>query len=118
MKSPRLFMEWKKYMKKHTRRKIKVLNLDNGGEYTSDPFLQLCRDAGIKRHFTVNKTLQQNGVAETMNQTLPEKIRCILLNSRLSKSFWTMYVCHLIIMLSSFAIGGKTHMEVCYGDVT
>jgi len=34
-----LFMEWKRNMKKSTGRKIKVLRSDNGGEYTSDPFL-------------------------------------------------------------------------------
>jgi len=26
-------------MKKQTRRKIKIVRLDNGGEYTGDPFL-------------------------------------------------------------------------------
>jgi len=42
-------------MKKSMGRKIKELYLDNGGEYTSDPFLQLCRDEGIERHFIVRK---------------------------------------------------------------
>ena len=74
-------------MEKHTRRKIKVLRSDNGGEYTSDPFLQLCRDEGIKRYFTVRETPKQNGVTETMNQTLVEKVRYILSNSELLKSF-------------------------------
>jgi len=31
--------------------------LDNGGEYTSDIFLQLCRGEGIERHFTEKETL-------------------------------------------------------------
>jgi len=31
---------------------------DNGGEYTSDPFLQLCCDEGIKRHFIVREMPQ------------------------------------------------------------
>ena len=34
-----LFVKWKRNMEKTTERKIKVLYLDNGGEYTSDPFL-------------------------------------------------------------------------------
>ena len=34
-----LFVEWKMNMEKSTGRKIKVLHSDNGGEYTSDPFL-------------------------------------------------------------------------------
>ena len=60
-------------MKKQTRRKIKKEHLDNGGEYTGDPFLQLYGDEGIERHFTIKKTLQQNGMAKRMNQTSLEK---------------------------------------------
>ena len=51
-------MEWKKKMEKNIRRKIRVLHSDNEGEYTSDPFLQLCRDKGIEKHFTVRETPQ------------------------------------------------------------
>ena len=39
-------------------RKIRVLLSDNRGEYTSDHFLQLFRDEGIERHFTVRETPQ------------------------------------------------------------
>ncbi|KAH9699706.1 hypothetical protein KPL71_024470 [Citrus sinensis] len=42
---------------------------------------------GIKRHFTVRHTPQQNGVAEHMNRTLLEKVRCMLSNAGLDKSF-------------------------------
>ena len=37
-------------MEKNMGRKMKVLYSDNGGKYTSDPFLQLCHDEGIERH--------------------------------------------------------------------
>ena len=55
-----LFVEWKKNMEKNTGRKIKVLR-SNGGEYTSDHFLQLCRDEGIERYFTVRETPNKTG---------------------------------------------------------
>ena len=74
-------------MEKNTERKIKVLHSDNGREYTSDPFLQLCRDEGIERHFTVKETPQQNRLAERMNMTLLEKVRYMLSNTGLSKNF-------------------------------
>jgi len=80
-----LFVEWKKNM--DTRRKIKVLHSDNGGEYTSDLFLYLCLDEGIERHFTVREISQQNRVAERMNSTLLEKVCCMLFNASISKSF-------------------------------
>ena len=82
-----LFVEWKRNLERSTGRKIKVLRSDNGGEYKSNPFLQLCRDEGIERHFTVRETLQQNGVVERMNRTLLEKVRCMLSNTGLSKNF-------------------------------
>ena len=53
-----LFVEWKKNMEKSTGRKSKVLQSDNIGEYKSDPFLTLCRNEGIERHFTVRETPQ------------------------------------------------------------
>ena len=68
-----LFVEWKRNMEKSIGRKIKVLCSDNGGEYTSDLFLQLCHDEGIERHFTVRETPQQNGAAERIKQNLARK---------------------------------------------
>ena len=102
-------------MKKHTRKKIKVLCSDNGDEYTSDHFLQLCHDKDVETHFIVRETPQQNGVTERMNHILLEKVRCMLSNSGLSNFFWTealMYVFHLISRLSSSVIEGKTYMKV------
>ncbi|KAH9656595.1 hypothetical protein KPL70_022738 [Citrus sinensis] len=113
-----IFMKWKKLVETQTSRKIKVLRSDNGGEYTSDPFLQVCQNEGIKRHFTVRHTPQQNGVAERMNRTLLEKVRCMLSNASLDKKFWAevvSYASHLVNRLPSAAIGGKTPMEMWSG---
>jgi len=110
-----LFVEWKRNMKKNTRRKIKILRSDNGGEYTCDSFLQLWRNYIIERHFTVRKTLQQNSVVERMNKTLLEKVCCMLSNIALLKSFWAealAYAFHLVNRLPSSAIWGKTPLKV------
>jgi transposase InsO family protein len=80
-----IFLNWKKMVETQTGRKIKKLRSDNGGEYKSDPFLQVCQEEGIVRHFTVAGTPQQNGVAERMNRTLVEKVRCMLSNAGLTK---------------------------------
>ena len=111
----KLFVKWKKNMEKNMGRKIKILRSDNGGEYTSNPFLPLCHDEGIERYFTVRETPQQNGVAERMNMTLLEKIRCMLSNTNISKSFWAealAYACHLDNRLPSVAIGGETLLKI------
>ena len=55
-------------------RKIKILRFDNGKEYKSDLYLQLCSDEGMERHFTVRKTTQQNGTVERFNHILLDKI--------------------------------------------
>ncbi|KAH9699088.1 Integrase catalytic domain-containing protein [Citrus sinensis] len=113
-----IFVKWKILVETQTGRKIKILRSNNGGEYTSDPFLQVCQNEGIKRHFTVRHTPQQNGVAERMNRTLLEKVRCMLSNAGLDKKFWAeavSYASHLVNWLPSAAIGGKTPMEMWSG---
>nr|GEX07623.1 retrotransposon protein, putative, Ty1-copia subclass [Tanacetum cinerariifolium] len=51
-------------------------------------FEQLCIESGTARHMTVVGTPQQNGGAERMNRTLVDKVRCLLIQSRLPKTFW------------------------------
>ena len=102
-------------MDKNIGRKIKVLDSDNGGECTDDPFQQLCHDEDIEGHFTMRETPQQNSVAEIMNMTLLEKVRCMLSKAELSKSFWAEALAHgyhLINRLPSSAIGGKFLLKV------
>jgi len=114
-RSPGVVCGVKEKHEKITRRKIKILRSDNRGEYTSDHFLQLCRDEGIKRHFTVRETPQQNGMAERMNRTLLEKVCCMLSNTDILKSFWAEVLasaCHLVNRLPLSAIKGKNPLEV------
>ena len=53
-----IFLTWKKMVENQTGRKIKCLRTDNGGEYRSDPFMKICADEGILRHFSVRNTPQ------------------------------------------------------------
>ena len=52
--------------------KLKVLRLDNGGEYTAKRFQEYLKAEGVRHELTVPKTPQQNGVAERLNHTLVE----------------------------------------------
>ncbi|KAE8703256.1 DEAD-box ATP-dependent RNA helicase 57 [Hibiscus syriacus] len=112
------FLKWKKMVETQTGRKIKRLRTDNGGEYKNDPFLKVYEEECIVKHFTVRSTPQQNGVAERMNRTLVEKVRCMLSNVGLGKEFWAealVYACHLINRLPLTVIGGKTPLEKWFG---
>ena len=88
------FKVWKTMVEKHTGKQVKRLRTDNGLEFCSSDFDLLFKSEGIVRHLTVPRTPQQNGVAERMNRTIMEKVRCMLSNSRLPKSFWApQFVC-------------------------
>ncbi|GJY00148.1 putative RNA-directed DNA polymerase [Tanacetum coccineum] len=60
---------------------------DNGGEYIG-PFDAYCREHGIQHQKTSPKTPQLNGLAERMNRTLVERVRCLLSHAGLHASFW------------------------------
>ena len=97
-------------MEKQTGRKIKELQINNVEKY-KNRFLQFGQNTGIDTHFT-------NGIqelAKKINRSLLEKVRCLLSNVRLNKSFWAqaiVYASHLINGLSSTAIGGKTLLDI------
>ena len=82
-----IFKFFHTYIERETRRKLKCVKVYNGSEYRG-PFKQYCRSHGIRLEKIVPKTHQQNGIAERMNRTIGEKIRCMLSDVKLPKSFW------------------------------
>jgi hypothetical protein len=112
------FKIWKAEVENQTGRKIKCLRTDNGTEYRDGDFLKFCEEHGIKRHFTVRKTPQQNGVAERLNRTITETARCLRLNAELPKIFWAEAVymtCYIINRSPRVAFDGKVAEEVWTG---
>ena len=81
------FKDWKKSVEVQTGRKVRKLKTDNGWEFVKIEFEKYCQQKGIQRHKTVSYTPQQNGLAERMNKTLLERVRCMLLSAKLPKSF-------------------------------
>uniref|UniRef100_A0A2N9FN54 Integrase catalytic domain-containing protein n=1 Tax=Fagus sylvatica TaxID=28930 RepID=A0A2N9FN54_FAGSY len=113
------FKIWKAEVENQTGRKIKCLRTDNGTEYRDGDFLKFCEEHGIKRHFTVRKTPQQNGVAERLNKTITETARCLRLNTELPKIFWAEAVdmaCYIINRSPRVALDGKVAEEVWTGQ--
>ena len=83
----RCFKELHATLERETRRKLKVVRADDGGEYRGS-FENYCKLHDIRLEKIVPKPSQQNGVAERMNKTIEEMIRCMLSHSKLRKSFW------------------------------
>jgi len=77
------FKEFKTLVENQTEKKIKVLRTDNGGEFCSKEFEELCKKCGIARQKTTPYTPQQNGVTERMNKMLMERARSMLNGARL-----------------------------------
>ena len=46
------FKEFKSLIENHTEKKIKIFQSDNGGEFTSNEFKDLCKDSRIKRELS------------------------------------------------------------------
>ncbi|GJR72813.1 putative ribonuclease H-like domain-containing protein [Tanacetum coccineum] len=61
---------------------------DNGTKFKNNNMNQFCGVKGIKREFSVARTLQQNGIAERKNKTLIEAARTMLADSLLPTTFW------------------------------
>jgi hypothetical protein len=54
--------------------------------------MDYCSNHGIKRQFSVTRTPQQNRVVETKNMTIQEMARTMIMDSKLTNSFWTQAV--------------------------
>jgi hypothetical protein len=85
---PRKFKEYCEYVKTNTKLVIKTLRSDNGGEYKSKAMTQLCKTMKVKQEFTIPYNPEQNGMAERMNRTLTEMVRCMLQDSKMDKKYW------------------------------
>ncbi|CAA7059283.1 unnamed protein product [Microthlaspi erraticum] len=82
------FCDWKELVENQISKKLKVLRTDNGLKFCNSRFDEYCKRHGIERHRTCTYTPQQNGVAERMNRTVMEKVRCMLDESGLGEAFW------------------------------
>lgn len=76
-------------MKTYFEHEIKVIRTDNGREYINRELRDFLRERGIKHQFTVAYTLQQNGLAERKNRSLMEMARCMMIDARMAKRFWS-----------------------------
>jgi len=112
------FKEFKAMIENHSEKSIKTLRSDNGGEFTSSEFNEICKKARIKRELTSPYNPQQNGVAERKNKTIMEAVKAMLHDQDLSMYLWAeaaQTTVFLQNMMPHRAVGNKTHEELFTG---
>jgi hypothetical protein len=113
------FKEFKALIENLFERNIKILRSDNGGEYTSKEFVNLCKDVGIKRELTTPYNPQQNGVAKRKNKTIMEVVKTMIHDQDIPMCLWaeaTMTTIYVKNRLSHSALGFKTPEEMFTGN--
>ena len=80
--------EFKALIENHTKKKIKTFRSDNGREFTSNEFKELCKESGIKRELSTPYNPQQNGIVEWKNRTIMEAARAMLHDQDLPMHLW------------------------------
>jgi hypothetical protein len=71
-----------------TKKSLKIIISDGGGEFNNQLFTDFCSEFGIVHHFSPPYTPQNNGMAERANKSIVEKARCMLTQAKLSAKSW------------------------------
>jgi transposase InsO family protein len=82
------FKEYKAFIENKTGKHIRILRIDNGGEFASLQFEDFFKSTGIKRQLIVPYNPQQNGVAERKNMTICETTKEMIFDQDLPNSLW------------------------------
>ena len=94
------FVEFKAQAEKESGHYVKVLRSNRGREYTSNYFVNYCRNHGIKKEFTASYTPQQNGVAKRKNRTIVEMARSIMKEKGLPIDFLGEAVAIVVFLIN------------------
>jgi hypothetical protein len=97
---------------------LKAFRTDCGGEFNSGIFVTFCRENGIKHNTTTPYSPQQNGVVEHRNQSVVEKVRCLLKSMNIPRKFWGEAVqidVYLLNRAPTKSLDDKTPFEAWFG---
>jgi transposase InsO family protein len=85
-----VFNEFQKFItleENQTGFKLKRLHLDNGLEYRNELFDLFLIKKGVIATYAAPYTHEQNGLAEKFNYTLLDKVRALLIQAKMAKSY-------------------------------
>ena len=94
------FKEFRHEVEKQTKKSIKVLQSDRGGEYLSWKFLDYLKQNGIVSQWTPSGTPQLNGISEWRNRTLLDMVRSMMSFIDLPDFLWGYCLLTAIYLLN------------------
>ena len=85
-------------MEKQIGNAVKAVRSDRGTEFLNAELQNFLVENGIRQQTSAPYTPQQNGYAERYNMTMLEKVRAVLSDCGLDKSFWNFAVEHCVFV--------------------
>jgi hypothetical protein len=99
-------------------RKLRVLCINNGGEFMVAEFASYCVDEGVQCHYSTPYSPQQNGVIERRNQIVVGMARALFKQRGMHAIFWGEAVVTTVYILNrspTKALNGRTPYEAWHG---
>ena len=113
------FKEFEALVENLSKKRIKTLRSDNGGEFESGEFNTYCKEVGIKWELTIPYNPQKNVVAERKNRSIMEAIKAMIHGQDLPMYLWekaTRTIVYVHNRISYNALGNKTLEEMFTGE--
>lgn len=82
------FKAFRELVDKESDKRIKCLRTNQGGEFTYDEFNKYYEENDIKRQLSAPRKPQQNGIEERNNWTVVEAARTMLIQGKISHTYW------------------------------
>ena len=105
------YKEYECLLETQHNRKVKVFRTDNGTEFLNEEFRNHLREKGTVHQTTCRYSPQQNGVAERMNRTIMNKVRCLLIDSNSDLRLWGEAFKTAIYLINRISSGKLTPVE-------
>jgi hypothetical protein len=112
------FKVFKAPTENQTRKILKVVRSDRGGEFSSWNFKVFCDKHGIKREYTIPRTPQQNGVVERKNRSVQQMARSMMNERNIPWTYWVEEIHTVVHILNKAHLrphSDKTPYELWFG---
>jgi hypothetical protein len=101
-----------------TRKILKAVRSNRGGEFSSRDFKYFCDKHGIKREYTIPGTPQQNGVVERQNRSVQQMERSMMNERNIPQTYWVEEIHTTVHILNKSHLtpqSDKTPYELWFG---